>query len=73
MNADLKTVVVTGASGGLGRAVAIEFARRGWRVGLVARGAEGLEGARRDVHEAGGKPLVLQADVADADAVETRR
>jgi NAD(P)-dependent dehydrogenase (short-subunit alcohol dehydrogenase family) len=69
LNANPKTVVVTGASGGLGRAVAIEFARRGWCVGLIARGAEGLEGARRDVKEAGGEPLVLQADVADAAAV----
>lgn len=67
---DPKTVVVTGASGGVGRAVAIEFARHGWRVGLIARGADGLEGARRDVEAAGGEALVLQADVADADAVE---
>jgi NAD(P)-dependent dehydrogenase (short-subunit alcohol dehydrogenase family) len=62
-------VVVTGASAGVGRATAIAFAAHGWRVGLIARGADGLEGARRDVEKAGGEAMVLQADVADAEAV----
>lgn len=65
-----KSVVVTGASGGVGRAAAIEFARRGWRVGLIARGTKGLEAARRDVEAAGGEALVLPADVADAEAIQ---
>lgn len=65
-----KTVVVTGASAGVGRATATEFAAHGWRVALIARGREGLEGARRDVEAAGGKALVLPLDVADADAVQ---
>lgn len=64
-----RTVVITGASAGVGRASAIAFAQRGWNVALIARGKEGLEGARRDVEAAGGHALVLPLDVADADAV----
>ncbi len=63
-------VVVTGASAGVGRAVVRQFARRGAWVGLVARGIDGLEGAKRDVEALGGKALVLPCDVADARAVE---
>ena len=63
-------VVVTGASAGVGRATAVAFAREGARVGLVARGEDGLDGARKDVEAAGGQALVVSADVADADAVE---
>jgi len=65
-----ETVVVTGASAGLGRAIACEFAKRGARIGLVARGKKGLEGAAAEVKSAGGTPLILEADVADAAAVE---
>ena len=42
-----EVVVVTGASAGLGRATVREFARRGAWIGLIARGVDGLEGARR--------------------------
>lgn len=61
---------MTGASAGVGRAAAVAFARRGWAVGLVARGAKGLEGAAQEVEEAGGEALVFRADVADAAAVD---
>ncbi|MFN8556436.1 MAG: SDR family oxidoreductase [Dehalococcoidia bacterium] len=65
-----EVVVVTGASGGLGRAVAVEFARHGAHVAMIARGKAGLDGARRDVEEAGGKALALPLDIADGAAVE---
>src|SRR5688572_25072570 len=65
-----EVVVVTGASAGVGRAVVREFARHGAHVGLIARGHDGLDGARQEVEAAGSKALVLPADVADADAVE---
>lgn len=70
MTPDPGTVVVTGASAGLGRAIAVEFARRGWRVGLIARGEQRLEAAAREVEAAGGEALALPADVADAAAVQ---
>jgi len=63
-------VVVTGASGGAGRAAAIAFAKRGCRLTLLARGRAGLEGAKADVENAGGKALIVLTDVADANAVE---
>jgi NAD(P)-dependent dehydrogenase (short-subunit alcohol dehydrogenase family) len=65
-----QVVVVTGASAGVGRAVARAFGERGASVGLLARGMDGLEGARREIEEAGGKALVLPTDVADHEAVE---
>jgi NAD(P)-dependent dehydrogenase (short-subunit alcohol dehydrogenase family) len=65
-----RVVVVTGASGGIGRATAIAFARRGDQVALLARGEKGLAGAAHDVRVAGGTPLVVPVDVADAAAVE---
>lgn len=65
-----EVAVVTGASAGVGRAVVREFARHGAAVGLIARGRDGLEGARRECEELGGRGLVLPCDVADADAVD---
>ena len=65
-----EVVVITGASAGLGRATAQAFAREGAHIGLLARGRDGLERARRDVEGLGGRALVLPTDVADADQVE---
>jgi NAD(P)-dependent dehydrogenase (short-subunit alcohol dehydrogenase family) len=65
-----RIVVVTGASAGIGRAAAIEFGRHGWRVALLARGVDGLEGAKREVEQAGGKAMIVATDVADHGQVE---
>jgi NAD(P)-dependent dehydrogenase (short-subunit alcohol dehydrogenase family) len=65
-----EVVVVTGASGGIGRATAVAFAARGAKVALVARGQAGLDAAAADVRAAGGEALVLPADAADPDALE---
>ncbi len=62
--------MITGASAGVGRAVARAFAARGAAIGLLARGRTGLEGAARDVEHNSGRALILQADVSDADQVE---
>jgi short-subunit dehydrogenase len=65
-----EVVVVTGASGGVGRAIAHAFGSRGAHVGLVARGERGLDDARREVQELGGQALVVPTDVAQAEQVE---
>jgi NAD(P)-dependent dehydrogenase (short-subunit alcohol dehydrogenase family) len=64
-----QVVVVTGASGGIGRAVARMYGARSDRVALLARGETGLKAAADDVARGGGTPLVLPLDVADSDAV----
>ncbi|HJQ35571.1 MAG TPA: SDR family oxidoreductase [Thermoanaerobaculia bacterium] len=63
-------VVVTGASAGVGRAVVREFARRRAKIGLIARGMDGLEAAKAEVEELGGEAIIARADVAKHDEVE---
>ncbi len=65
-----KVVVVTGASAGLGRAIAHAFAKRGARLALLARNPEALEAAAEECRALGGEALPIPTDVADADAVE---
>ena len=65
-----EVVVITGASAGVGRALARVYGARGACVGLIARGRDGLEAARVDVEEAGGEAFVASRNVSDADAVE---
>lgn len=65
-----EVVVITGASAGLGRAIAREFGRHGAAVGLIARNRERLETAKAEIEAAGGKALVLPLDVANAQEVE---
>ncbi len=63
-------VVITGASAGVGRAAVRAFADRGAHVGLLARGRDGLEGAKREVEARGGKALAIPTDVSDPAQVE---
>jgi NAD(P)-dependent dehydrogenase (short-subunit alcohol dehydrogenase family) len=65
-----QVVVVTGASSGVGRAIARAFGRRGAKVGLIARNEEALEHAAAEIRGAGGEALVLPCDVSEAQALE---
>ena len=60
----------SGASGGVGRAIAHAFGKRGAHVALLARGVPALEEVKAEVERAGGRALVVATDVADYDAVE---
>ncbi len=64
------TALVTGASAGVGRATARRLAEDGYDVALVARGRQGLEGARLEIEQLGRRALVIPTDVADEDQVE---
>ncbi len=65
-----RVVVITGASGGIGRASARLFAQQGDHVALLARGSTGLEAAARDVRDLGGDALTISVDTADHEALE---
>lgn len=65
-----QVVVVTGASSGVGRAVAHAYGQRGAKVGLLARNEEGLTVAAEEIQAAGGEALTCPIDISDADAVE---
>lgn len=60
------TIVVTGASAGVGRAVAHRFARSGAKLGLIARDADALDEVKKEVEGLGGEAIIAVADVADA-------
>jgi NAD(P)-dependent dehydrogenase (short-subunit alcohol dehydrogenase family) len=66
-----ETVVITGASAGLGRAIACEFGKRGAQVALLARGQAGLDAAKREIEATGGTALAVPTDVSDAAAVDS--
>jgi NAD(P)-dependent dehydrogenase (short-subunit alcohol dehydrogenase family) len=65
-----EVVVITGTSGGVGRATTQAFARLGAHIGLLARGHEGLENTRKEVEFLGGRAIVIPTDVAYPDQVE---
>ncbi len=65
-----RVAVVTGASAGVGRAVVREFAQRGYDVGLIARGEDGLRAAAAEVAALGRRAAYVVTDVADGEAVE---
>lgn len=65
-----RVVVVTGASAGVGRATVRRFAQEQASIALLARGVDGLEGARREVEAAGGRALVIPTDVSNWEAVD---
>jgi NAD(P)-dependent dehydrogenase (short-subunit alcohol dehydrogenase family) len=66
-----RVIVITGAAAGVGRATAQMFAKtEGASIGLIARGLEALEGAKRDVEYLGGKAIIIQCDVTDAEGMD---
>src|ERR687887_674750 len=65
-----EVVVITGARAGVGRATAQAFAGLGARIGLLARGEEELETAKREIETLGGQAVAIPTDVADPEQVE---
>ena len=65
-----RVAVVTGASAGVGRATARALAERGWSLGLIARGRQGLDAAVEEVRANGVGAVACSADVSDASSVD---
>jgi len=65
-----KGVIVTGASKGIGRAIALEYAREGANVAVCARGAEALDDTRKAIEALGVKAFAAACDVGKADALQ---
>ena len=63
-------VIITGASSGIGRATALAFGARGWRVGLIARGQTGLASIHAELQAHGVPAAFVATDVVDADALQ---
>jgi short-subunit dehydrogenase len=66
----MKIIAITGASGGIGRATALAFAKQGAAIGLIARNKAALEEVKAEVESVGGKALVLPCDVSEDGALE---
>jgi len=66
---DGKVVLITGASSGIGEALAREFAREGAAVALVARRKDRLEAVKADIEKGGGRAAVFACDVTDGEAI----
>ncbi|MGO4492056.1 SDR family NAD(P)-dependent oxidoreductase, partial [Arthrobacter sp. 2YAF22_2] len=65
---DGRTVLITGAAGGLGRAFALGFARRGYRVAVADVNLEGAEETAKLVADAGAEAAAFHADVTSVDS-----
>src|SRR5690606_20560456 len=65
-----KVIVITGATGGVGRVTAWAFAKQGAKIALIARDPAQLEGTKKEVEVYGGKALPIIADISDAKQVE---
>jgi NADP-dependent 3-hydroxy acid dehydrogenase YdfG len=70
MTSDRRSAVVTGASSGVGAAIAVAFGKLGWSVAIGARRAERLEDTARRVESAGGRAVPAHLDVTRADSIE---
>ncbi len=66
----MRVAAVTGASGGIGRAIAVAFGSLGWTVGIGARRVDHIEETGKLVADAGGTPVVAPLDVTAPESVD---